>query len=50
VEAPVAVSVADPPTQIADADELAETTGAGLTVTVTVAVPVHPCAFVPVTV
>jgi hypothetical protein len=48
--APVAVNVAEPPTQIAEADVLAATTGSGFTTTFTVAVPVHPAAVVPVTV
>jgi hypothetical protein len=50
VAAPVAVSVAEPPTQIADAEVLAVTEGSGFTVTETVAVAEQPAAFVPVTV
>jgi hypothetical protein len=50
VAAPVAVSVAEPPTQIAEEEVLAVTVGSGFTVTETVAVEEHPKAFVPVTV
>jgi hypothetical protein len=42
--------VAEPPTQIADAEVLAVTVGSGLTVTATVAVEEQPAALVPVTV
>lgn len=45
----MAVRVADCPTQIAGG-EMIEITGAGLTVTVTCAVAVHPLDDVPVTV
>ena len=48
--APLAVSVDDPPGQIAVGDADAVTVGSGLTVTVTVAVLVQPAADVPVTV
>ncbi len=48
--APVAVSVAEPPTQIAEAEVLAATVGSGFTVTATVAVAEQPNWFVPVTV
>ena len=48
VVAPVAVSVADEPEQIAS--EFAVTVGVGLTDTVATAVPEHPAALVPVTV
>ena len=46
--APLAVSVADPPEQIAA--EFTVMVGVVFTLTVATAVPEHPCASVPVTV
>ena len=48
-EAPLAVSVADPPMQIAADEALTVTIGDGLTNTVTLDVAEQPLAFVPVT-
>ena len=47
--APLAVSVDDPPAQIADGEAEAVTLGKGSTETVTDAVPEQPLEFVPVT-
>jgi hypothetical protein len=49
VEAPLAVRVADPPTQIVEDDALIVMEGDALTDTVNAAVAEHPLAFVPVT-
>ena len=50
VEAPLAVKPTLEPMQIAGAAGVTVTVGRGFTVTVTVCVPVHPAAVVPVTV
>jgi len=50
VDAPEPVSVLLCPSQIAAGEAVAPTTGMGLTVTVTVEVPLHPAADKPVTV
>ena len=47
--APVAVKVEEPPTHIEEGEAVAVTLGKVPTDTVTVAVPEHPLAFVPVT-
>ena len=43
------MSVDEPPVQIVDGEALAVTFGEGLTVTVTLAVTLHPVSVVPVT-
>jgi hypothetical protein len=48
--APLAVSVADAPTQISAGEAETDTLGAAFTATVTEAVPEQPLALVPVTV